>query len=235
VSPSFSSSYVEKRFKPPCASHLVGDEKRGSRKLILMDIDGTAFRKTLAVETLKRNPRLAAKLLLRRPQFYIYGLLYKLFQSDGLRRRFAEELKYIPAPEFDIKDMDPEYLKILRLAHWQGHKVVFLTSNPDNITKKWEERVRNFFPNLDFEVRSVATMEEKLRIANKLAEEQGRRNVYFFDDSLPLSTAFGSHFDALRMKMDKAVLLREHDAVARTMGERSQGPKGISNKREPTS
>ena len=203
------------------------------KKVILLDVDNTAFRKVLVLETLKKNPKLALKVFLKKPTFYIYGGLYKFFGMDGLRKRFSDAMRAIPVADFDVKDMDPEYLKILRLAQWQGHKVVFLTSNPHSIARKWEERIRNMFPRLDFEVRSVPTLEEKIRIAHDFLERFGEKNVHFFDDSLPTVPRLGSPFSQVQMEMDKAVLLREHDNVARTrkdpfdafqhIGQRSDG------------
>ena len=173
-----------------------------------MDIDGTAFKKTIVLEALKRNPRLALRLLLRRPTFYIYGALYKLTGADSLRRRLSEEIKRIPVDDFDIRKIDPEYLRILRLAEAQGHRVVFLTSNPKHIANMWAERIRNMFPRLDMEVRSVPTMEEKLRIVQKEVERKGPDLVHFFDDSLPSTSG---DYNLWRMEYDKAALLREYE------------------------
>jgi len=183
-----------------------------AKRTIFLDIDGTAFKKTIVVEALKRNPRLALRLLLRRPTFYLYGVLYALTGADPLRRRLSEEMKRIPVDDFDIRKINPEYLRILRLAEMHGHKVVFLTSNPEHIAKKWAERIRNMFPRLDMEVRSVPTMEGKLRIVREEVEHKGPDLVHFFDDSLPST---GGDYNLWRMEYDKAALLKEYELELR--------------------
>ena len=183
-----------------------------SKRTIFMDIDGTAFRRTLVLEALKRNPKLAMKILIKHPTFYIYGALYKIFGTDGLRRRFHEKMQHVPLEDFNVKDIDPEYLRILRLAEMKEHKVVFLTSNPENIAEKWEERIRNMFPRLEMEVRSVPTMEEKVRIVEEETERKGPDLVHFFDDSLPST---GGDYNLWRMEYDKAALLKEYELELR--------------------
>ncbi len=180
-------------------------------RFILLDVDGTVFRKTIITETLKKNPKMALQLLAKHPRFYLYGALYKFLGTDSLRRKFFEQMKHVPIAEFDVKDIDPDYLRILRLAERSGHKVIFLTSNPERIVKKWEERMRNMFPQLDFEVRSVPAVEEKLRFAKELAEVVGEHRVHFFDDSLPGSVEVGNPFTRTKMEMDKAVLLHLYE------------------------
>ncbi len=184
----------------------MGGERYDPR-FILLDVDGTVFKKTIVTETLKKNPKVALKLLVKHPRFYVYGALYKLLGTDPLRRKLFEQMKHVPIAEFEVKDIDPDYLRILRLAEREGHRVIFLTSNPEHIAKKWEERIRNMFPQLEFEVRSVPTMEEKLRFAKELAKAVGEHRVHFFDDSLPTVSEFDTPFNRLKMEMDKAVLL----------------------------
>ncbi len=194
---------------------FVSDDEKYDFRFVLMDVDKTAFKKTIVVETLKRSPKLALKLLFKHPRFYFYGALYKFFGTDSLRRKFFEQMKHVPIAEFDVKDIDPDYMRILRLAERQGHKVIFLTSNPERIAKKWEERMRNMFPQLDFEVRSVPTVEEKLRFAKELARVAGEDRVHFFDDSLPGTAEIGNPFTRTKMEMDKAVLLHLYEKEIR--------------------
>ncbi len=173
-----------------------------------MDIDGTAFKKTLVLEALKKNPKYALKLLLKHPTFYIYGALYKLTGSDAVRRKLFEKMKHIPVEDFDVSKIDPEYLRILRLAEMKGHKVVFITTNPQHIAKKWAERIRNMFPKLDMEVKIAPTMEEKLKEVERAAQEYGYDYVHFFDDSLP---GTGWRYTRWQAEFDKVRLLNEYD------------------------
>lgn len=187
---------------------------RNVKRTIFLDIDGTVYRKTIILNAMKRNPRFLLRTILKNPKFFIYGAMYKLVPLEGLRRRIYEQMRRMPPIKgFDVKHMDPEYERILRLAEMKGHRVVFLTTNPEGVAELWEKFIRDTFPNLNFEVRPVPTVEEKERIVM----EEWKKNphgVHFFDDSLPATSGL---FNRFKMKWDKSVLLAEYEKTVREM------------------
>ncbi|NPA77012.1 MAG: hypothetical protein GXN93_04655 [Candidatus Diapherotrites archaeon] len=170
-----------------------------------MDVDGTLLKKTIVVETLKRNPRLALRFLVRRPQLYAYGLAYALFPADALRSRLHDEMKRLPKGEFGVEHFRPEFVRVLRLAEEKGYPVHFVTSNPENTLDRFETLIRTAFPRLNYQIRVFPTLQSKIDYAHQLAKRYGYENVHFFDDSLPAR----GYFSSMKAQWDLVQLLHE--------------------------
>ena len=181
--------------------------KEGER-VIVFDIDGVLYRRSIVETTLRKKPYLALKF----PKLLLYGALYKLLGTDGLRARLSREMMKLPAGHVDLKHMDRQYKKILDLAHGKGYKVIFLTSNPHNILDEFEAVIRNAYPNLRYEIVTKGTMDEKIRFVKDLILKHGHGRVHYFDNDLPPGTLLYSSVD---MEMDRVRLLKEYEEYVR--------------------